>query len=68
MSSPIVGASQSAPLVDLDAMFKGGVMAVEVNARQLRSQYSFVEPKLFMTARGHGNGLGTDDDGCVVRD
>jgi hypothetical protein len=67
MSSPIIGGStggaSSSSLVDLDAMFKGGVMAVEVNARQLRSQYSFVEPKQFNTSRGHGNGL--LGDGCV---
>jgi hypothetical protein len=67
MSSPIIGGStggaSSTSLVDLDAMFKGGVMAVEVNARQLRSQYSFVEPKQFNTSRGHGNGL--LGDGCV---
>ena len=43
--------------VDLDALYRSSAMAATVNARQLKSTYSFVEPKTFVTARGPGNGV-----------
>jgi hypothetical protein len=45
------GRGGASSLVDLDAMYHSSTMAVEINARQLRSNYSFVEPKTFVTAR-----------------